>query len=1086
MAVQVTSAQRAENLLDGLVGWLRDVPDDPLEADLVVVPNVGVRQWLRSELAAHLGCSAAGGDGVVANVDFVFTDWLNGLARAPGDLTARGDQNDLDARWSLDRLPWTVLRLLHHRPGLLPGGAPSDQLLPRARHVADLFDRYTAHRPGMVRAWLDGHDHDGTHEARPLGVEHRWQPELLRAVRAEIGAPSWAEMLPDLPARLAGRASAGTLPRRLAIFGLGTITPTQTEVLTALGAHIDVLLLAQLASDSTAGRHPLARAWGGSIGPTVDLLDSLGDMERLESTPGAEPSLLARVQTAIEHDLERPPAHRSTRPVGDGTIQVHACHGATRQVEALRDALLHLVADDPTLTARDVLVVCPDLPRFAPMIQPVLAEVLQRPGVPVAVADRSLANLTPVAAAVDALFRFSTTRSDTTDLLALLGQPAVGAASGLGGHLELLDRWFEQLNVRWGLDAEHRTRWGYPDDLPQGTWSASVDRLLAGVLVSAPEPILTVGDLVPHDDVGDLEVVGRLARFVDRLRWFTSACSGARSLDSWCEVIALMVEQLVAVDESDGWQVRDLRDLLDDLRLDGPTVGEVPISARDMGTLITARLGTQANATRLRTGRVTVASPPPLRGVPARVVAIVGFDDQAVRAPAEDGDDILVLHPRPGERSRLQDHRRGFLDLVTAAREHLIVTCDGRDVTSGQEVPPTGHLVRLVDTARAEAEATGGGGRPLVVQHPRHLADEDNLRAGADGAAQLVHDRPWTHDPNAARILRAMHEPPADGRSTDWAVPSRTDDRVAIGQLVDGVGSPGRTLLRDRLDVSLPGEDDALPTEVDLWPGGLDAWGLGDDLLRRRLHGGTTDQWREHRRRLGGLPPGALGEAALDVVQAEVDLVLDQTGLELPLPTETRPVEAVVGLIRVRAEVPVGSDQLVHVRFTRWHPYLRLEPWLHVAVATLAEPDVDWTAVIATRGESKEKGPVALHLRLRGGDRRSSATRVLEMALDLDRRARSDAIPLFRRYSWSLLSDRSPYSIRKDLERDVSDHWTNWLHGDVDTTFLEDDVDPDHPTDAGLPEGDFRAQRYARLLHDTWIATAEETVPPTDDEAAEQ
>ena len=35
----------------------------------------------------------------------------------------------------------------------------------------------------------------------------------------------------------------------------------------------------------------------------------------------------------------------------------------------LRDAILHLLADDPTLEPRDVIVMCPDIETFAPLIQ---------------------------------------------------------------------------------------------------------------------------------------------------------------------------------------------------------------------------------------------------------------------------------------------------------------------------------------------------------------------------------------------------------------------------------------------------------------------------------------------------------------------------------------------------------------------------------------------------------------------------------------------------------------------------------------------------------------------------------------------
>ena len=49
-------------------------------------------------------------------------------------------------------------------------------------------------------------------------------------------------------------------------------------------------------------------------------------------------------------------------------MQVHACHGPARQVEVLREVLLGLLADDPTLEPRDILVMCPDIEAYAPLV----------------------------------------------------------------------------------------------------------------------------------------------------------------------------------------------------------------------------------------------------------------------------------------------------------------------------------------------------------------------------------------------------------------------------------------------------------------------------------------------------------------------------------------------------------------------------------------------------------------------------------------------------------------------------------------------------------------------------------------------
>ena len=50
-------------------------------------------------------------------------------------------------------------------------------------------------------------------------------------------------------------------------------------------------------------------------------------------------------------------------------MQVHACHGPARQVEVLREVLLGLLADDPTLEPRDILVMCPDIEAYAPLVE---------------------------------------------------------------------------------------------------------------------------------------------------------------------------------------------------------------------------------------------------------------------------------------------------------------------------------------------------------------------------------------------------------------------------------------------------------------------------------------------------------------------------------------------------------------------------------------------------------------------------------------------------------------------------------------------------------------------------------------------
>ncbi len=89
------------------------------------------------------------------------------------------------------------------------------------------------------------------------------------------------------------------------------------------------------------------------------------DRDKLDRRRG---SLLSWLQADIAANTTVDPAGRAL-DADDRSVQVHACHGPARQVEVLREVLLGLLADDPTLEPRDILVMCPDIEAYAPLVE---------------------------------------------------------------------------------------------------------------------------------------------------------------------------------------------------------------------------------------------------------------------------------------------------------------------------------------------------------------------------------------------------------------------------------------------------------------------------------------------------------------------------------------------------------------------------------------------------------------------------------------------------------------------------------------------------------------------------------------------
>jgi exodeoxyribonuclease V gamma subunit len=86
----------------------------------------------------------------------------------------------------------------------------------------------------------------------------------------------------------------------------------------------------------------------------------------------------------------------------DGSLQIHACHSAMREVEVLHDRLLALFDGDPTLTPKDVVVMMPDVNAYTPAIQAVFGA---KGLIPFSISDRSASQENPILLSLLSLLR---------------------------------------------------------------------------------------------------------------------------------------------------------------------------------------------------------------------------------------------------------------------------------------------------------------------------------------------------------------------------------------------------------------------------------------------------------------------------------------------------------------------------------------------------------------------------------------------------------------------------------------------------------------------------------------------------------
>ncbi|CAM3338558.1 exodeoxyribonuclease V subunit gamma [Halomonas lysinitropha] len=439
----VIHGNRLESLRGLAVEWMRRHPLGPLENETLLVQSNGISQWLKLALAED---EANGGAGIAAALDvtlparFLWQAYRNVLGEDAVPPVSPFDK---------PRLVWRLMRLL---PALLdaPTFAPLARFLKddndlRKRHqlaerLADLFDQYQVYRADWLAAWAAGDDMILTArgETRPLDEAQRWQAELWRALRDDIGEEGLASSRGAVHERFLAACRTLTperrphgLPRRVIVFGISSLPAQTLEALAAMARVSQVLLCvhnpcrhywadiiehkdllraerkrqqrrpgipADLAeTELHLHAQPLLAAWGKQGRDYLRLLDEFDEQQAyrglfegealridlfdspLEKGKGeAEPSLLRQLQDDI---LELRPLAETREtwpamdPARDRSLRFQVAHSALREVEILHDQLLAAFSEDPTLKPRDILVMVPDVDQYAAAVQAVFGRL---------------------------------------------------------------------------------------------------------------------------------------------------------------------------------------------------------------------------------------------------------------------------------------------------------------------------------------------------------------------------------------------------------------------------------------------------------------------------------------------------------------------------------------------------------------------------------------------------------------------------------------------------------------------------------------------------------------------------------------
>ena len=1024
-------SNRAEVLAQLLAVQLRHPPPGPLEPVQVVVNTWPTSRWLGEALALHLG-------GISAHLRFPFPGShlrrVVQLILAEG----QGGEREAEADpWRASSLVWPLLeelpaiaaepqgdllRLwLRRRP---EDGRVEASLWQLARAIADAFDDYALYRPELLCQWEAGRDVAAS--GQPLPAGQLWQPRLYRRLRGRLAIePFGPRVLEGIRRLRAGEGKPALLKRhlgeRLRLFGPSSMAPIQVHLLQALAAWlpVDLYLLTpcpglwhrcgarrQALSEALALRLPLDGEWlrqapplearFGRLGAEFQqLLEGTGEAQLSEEreedlfvrptraaaaanpdTPAAgeapPPRLLHQLQEhLLDPDLQ-PVLHRAA---GDHSLEFHACPGALRQVQIVRDRVLQLLAADPSLEPRHILVMTPAVETFAPLVATVFGDQ-DATGVdlPWRLTDRSQQQDGGVGRTLLELLALAGDRLTASGLERLLESTPLQRRFGLsaeeaGGLTALLQR----CGFRWGLGAAERR------GDPSHSLGWAIDRLLLGLVLPEPDGTWAT-DTAPARPPASLDLGGRALHLLLRLKHWLETLAQPRPCEGWVEQLGEALDDLFGTDPQSDGELAPLRGALEDWRVVAGAC-DLPLEPAVVAAVLEERLTMDSGRFGHRSGALTISALEPMRAIPHRVLILMGLEAGAFpRQRQRPGFHLLEAERRLGDPDPADQDRYALLEALLSARDHLLITWNGLQERTGVARPPAAPVQQWLQWLRSvlpanEAEAL------LVWHEPNPLAPDNFLPRGERPPASC--DR---RQLEACRHLATGGLPPPE---PGLAVrPQRLDGPAAVEGTSEADLEPALE------PVSVPDGSD--PFE------GLRAWLMAPQKEWLRDLGMVAGERRED---VDDLEPLELGE------RERVAFLRETLAGGLPPPLEADPLGggSVFWLSRHRGEgrfppaqgavleairlgerwqslqaalAPLGEEQTLTLQWGRWqggvslrgdavvlvHPALdrveqRLDLWLRLQLAAAALGDAaPRRGLLIARGSEEGKDTFACQL----------------------------------------------------------------------------------------------------------------------------
>lgn len=561
----------------------------------------------------------------------------------------------------------------------------------------------------------------------------------------------------------------------------------------------------------------------------------------------------------------------------DNSIVIHRCHSAMREVEVLHDQILDMLANDRSLTPKDIVVMMPDVNAYSPYIQAVFSSAKHR--IDFSISDRNVKQEKPLLLSFLMLLDLNSLRQTANELFNLLEVPAIMAQFELTPQaLKRLKLWIDESGIRHGLGQNDAF-----DDVVDNSWQFGLNRMFKGYSqreqgVNGEQESLWQNIFAYEEPAGLVaQDLGQLALFVQLIGQYKTLLQGERTYSEWREIIDKLLQDFYQDSLDNEQELAVISQCLDELneQLILASFDQV-IASEVLFEHLRSNISSGQSSQRFLAGKLNFCTLMPMRSIPFKVVCVLGMNDGVYpRTIAPLGFDLMADDPQKGDRCRRDDDRYLFLEAMLSAQQIFYISYCGRHIKDNTIRCPSvlvneltdyiSQSYRLASDSDASLEQCSENLlKHLVTEHP--LAPFNHQYYKPNEAGLFSYQEDWIRAATDEQIPQAFIDSPLTIETLKQV--------IELDQLKRFIKQPCQYFLNQRLGVYFGNNEHELDDSEPFMPDGLQSYLIKNNLLASHLKGNNLSQLNKLRAQ-GILPHGHFADLFLSEHQQAMDNLAD-------------------------------------------------------------------------------------------------------------------------------------------------------------------------------------------------------------------